>query len=338
MRRALESAGEFQEETYAEERDIDSLVLCSALRPEGRPMTYIMDLLLNTFASAAVLAALTAFAGIFWRDIWRDVLAKWITSRVTYGFDRDIETLRSQLRKAEETFRSEIRANERRVGSVADVALGVLSGRQSALDARRLQAIEKLWAVKAKLDSAKLSAMVMAAMDFEAAAKLSAKDPEVRAFLKMLSEQSPINQLNKENQLPGLESERPFLSPVVWALYRAYSVALLLPILQLMFLSTGVAKSRPLNNKPANDVLRAALPEYAPLIDQAGSACHYRLIEPLEEKLLVATQDMLSGKEADAASLAQAADILKVASRFTTKTMDAELPAGLKLQEPPIGD
>src|SRR5215475_3905483 len=120
-------------------------------------MTHIVEFLFQAVTSAAVLAAVGGLVVL----IWRDVLGRWIAGWLQHDFDKSLETFRSELRKAEETFKSEIRANEQRVKSVADIALGTLSGRQTALDARRLLTVERMWAQKAKLDGAKVALRIL---------------------------------------------------------------------------------------------------------------------------------------------------------------------------------
>jgi hypothetical protein len=82
----------------------------------------------------------------------RAALAKYVTGLVQHHFDDRLERLKSDLRQTEETVRSGLRANESRINSLTETALSLRSARQAALDARKLQAIEKLWAAKIGID------------------------------------------------------------------------------------------------------------------------------------------------------------------------------------------
>jgi hypothetical protein len=76
----------------------------------------------------------------------RNWLKATIEHSVQHHFDKEIEELRTELRKSEETFKSELRLKETEIGALRD---GILSGRtqrQAFLDRRRLDAVERLWA------------------------------------------------------------------------------------------------------------------------------------------------------------------------------------------------
>jgi hypothetical protein len=69
-----------------------------------------------------------------------------IERSVQHGFDAKLETLRTELRKNEEGFKSDLRSKETEISALRD---GVLSGRaqrQALLDKRRLDAVECVWA------------------------------------------------------------------------------------------------------------------------------------------------------------------------------------------------
>ena len=77
--------------------------------------------------------------GVF---VARNWIKAGIEKSVQHGFDAKIETLRTELRKSEETFKSDLRSKESQISALRD---GVLSGRaqrQALLDKRRLEAVE----------------------------------------------------------------------------------------------------------------------------------------------------------------------------------------------------
>jgi hypothetical protein len=299
-------------------------------------MTNLLDLL-QLISTATVLSVIAAIAV----PVSRDVVVKWIAGRMQLGVDSRIESLRSDLRKAEETFKGEIRANEQRFNSAVNVALTSLSGRQSAVTVRRLQAIDRLWAHKAKLDGVKPASQFMNKIKFEAAAKASKEQSGMKELFGFVDKMylGSFNKQATDDRLQSLEAERPFLSPVVWALYSAYNMALMRAVVEIKLLMVGVGEPELLTSTPTDNLLKAALPDLSAYIDKYSASGYYHLLDILETRLLAATQDMLAGKEADAASLELAQSILQAASRATAApldaTLDAKIPENLRAASPP---
>ncbi|MBN1916711.1 MAG: hypothetical protein JW889_02280 [Verrucomicrobia bacterium] len=267
---------------------------------------------------------------------WRATVGRYLAGLMQHHFDERLEGLKSQLRKAEETFKNELRQKEQQIRTLVDTTLSQRSSRQTALDARRLQAVEKLWAAKSKLDRLKLAASFMSGINFEVAARQSGKDEKTRTLFSMLDKTALGDKM--EDLLTSIEPERPFLTPVVWAAYSAYQSVLHLPAVQLKFLASGVGEPDLINTKHASDLLKATLPQFKDYIDKYGAAAHYQLLEILEQNLLKAVWDMLEGKETDAATLAHAAEIIHLAGEVQRdKVSDAKIPKDLRGDSaPPI--
>jgi hypothetical protein len=290
-----------------------------------------MDYLLSFFGgvSAVLVMALLAF-GV---PLWRDVIAKFIGSRINYGFENKIEKLRSELRNSEEAFRSQLRAGEQRVNSIVSAALTSLSGRQSAIESRRLQAIEALWQQKSKLDQLRVVSNIMIHINFEVAAKYCEKNEKARMFFSVMHKNFNVESILTELKSNPVNTERPFLSEIVWSLYEVYTLVVITPVIQLQMLATGFAGGL-IKYQSIENLLRTALPENASYIDEHSFSAYHFLIQPLEEKLLSATKDMMSGKEADAESVSRASDILRMVVDIRTAAEPAvELPDDLKAKD-----
>lgn len=237
----------------------------------------------------------------------REAIAKYIASFVQHRFDRQIEGLKSELRKTEELFKSELNAKERQINSIAESALSLRSSRHIALDARRLAAVEKLWASKAKLDTLKLASSMGSMLKPDVASGVVGPIPD-DAF-KVLS--GGMDQAMVKDCLSSIESERPFLDDVVWASFAAYRIAVVLPALHLSMFAAGIKDLKPyLATEYADKTLMAALPEWREAIEKYGARSYPQLHEALELKLLAAVRDMLDGKAVDATALAQASEII----------------------------
>jgi hypothetical protein len=122
----------------------------------------------------------------------------------------------------------------------------------------------------------------------------------------------------------GATKARPFVSPMVWALYSAYSAIVMQAVAKLLVLQSGVP-SKIIDQVKVAKLIKIALPDHSSYVDKFGDAGYHYLLDELEERLLNEINRMLAGKESDKASLDQAAAILRqsnevVASLKVTKT------------------
>src|SRR5262245_59053502 len=90
---------------------------------------------------AFILQLLIAVALWFSRHWW----LAWITRSVQHDFDTRLEQLRSELRGNEERVKSELRDNEAEFAALRTSVLSGSNNRQSLLDKRRFDAVEKIW-------------------------------------------------------------------------------------------------------------------------------------------------------------------------------------------------
>jgi hypothetical protein len=89
--------------------------------------------------------------------LFRDAIAKFIAAFVQNRFDERIERLRSDLRRTEEAFKREIEAGEKKINTLVETTLSLRTSRQSALQARQLTAVERLWETKTEVDRFKFA-------------------------------------------------------------------------------------------------------------------------------------------------------------------------------------
>jgi hypothetical protein len=126
----------------------------------------------------------------------------------------------------------------------------------------------------------------------------------------------------------SVDKERPFLSPMTWALFSAYRRVLNLPAAQVMVMRTGADQKILADPKTLLDLVKAALPHYSDYLDQFGTGGLSLLIEDLEEKLLAELVTSLESTASDEKSVTQAAAILKAVEKVRASTKsEAELPA-----------
>jgi len=102
---------------------------------------------------------------------------------------------------------------------------------------------------------------------------------------------------------------RPFVSPMVWAVFRAYTTIAMGAAIRIEGLKSGIATDL-VNHGSIKKLVKAALPHQSEYLDKFGEAGYHYLLDELEEKLLREINVMLSGKEADQANVDQVAQII----------------------------
>ena len=258
------------------------------------------------------------FAGALW--LGRELISTRLTKSVQHEFDKKLESLKTELRASEERFKAQLREKEAEISALRSGALTVLASRQAAVDKRRLEAVDQLWSSFNALAPARAIAANMAVIKFESAAKQAEKDPKVRQFFELIAQGFDL----KSVDLTGAEKARPFLSPMVWAVYSAIRAITFHSVMQLQILKGGLGTTDFADHKAIEKLVLAALPHYSGYLEKHGSSVYYYVLEALDEKLLAELQSMLSGSEADKASLQQAAEIIRQANALQSADQERE--------------
>lgn len=290
----------------------------------------IMDVVLTVLGSVAAMATALAVPAI------REAVGRYVAGFVQYHFDERIENLKSELRRGEERFAANLRANEQQLRSLAGTALSLRSNRQAALDVRRLQAVEKLWAAKIATDRMRMAAALVSGLNLEELFKAAENnDPKIRNFAEALDKLTGLD-LKKEAPLASAVSERPFLPPNVWALFAAYQGVMIHSVMNLKVLAIGTTKFLK-KEDTLKPLMLLALPEYKSYIEKYGFSGYYHLLDILDQKLLNAIAEMLDGKDIDESTLRRSAEIMS-AVRELSAEKKPEIPESLKgpeIPEPP---
>jgi hypothetical protein len=108
-----------------------------------------------------------------------------IENSIKHKFDVQNENIRAELHKNEELFKSELRDKEIKISKLQDVVLSVRTGRQSLLDKRRIEAVERLWTCLIAMAPYKAASDFMAKIDFEDAVMKTRKDENLRKWAKI---------------------------------------------------------------------------------------------------------------------------------------------------------
>ncbi|HEY2034963.1 MAG TPA: hypothetical protein VGH02_14880 [Rhizomicrobium sp.] len=242
--------------------------------------------------------------------IFRDSLREYITSGIKHSFEAEIEKLKADLAHKE---------NE--INALRDGALSGMSNRRALLNARKLQAIDRLWENVVALGRLKAASQQISILNMDNVNRRIETDQKLQHFFKISSDSFDMEKVN----ISEAENQRPFVSLRSWALFSAYNIIIASAVGTLKMLATGTDTTKIFLEEKISDVLKAALPHRSTYIDNSGLAGRHYLLDELEEALLVELAEMLDGKEDDKQAVANAQDILEVVRKAKSK-LDSEKP------------
>jgi hypothetical protein len=252
-----------------------------------------------------------------------------VEKAVQHNFDQKLEELRAKLRRDEEEFKADLRSKDDQIAALRSGALSGMVSRQAFLDKRRLEAIEKLWSAVIDRWSWKNLAKMVGVLNTEETLSVAAQQNEegrkLREFADMLYKSAGIDLTRQEPEY--IDKERPFLPPIIWALFSAYRQILNLAAVQITVMRTGANKKIFADPKPILDMVKAALPHYSEYIDQYGTSGLSLLIDELEETLLAQIVAGLESTASDDKTVNQAAAILTAVENVAASTKpEIEIP------------
>lgn len=246
----------------------------------------------------------TLVSALVWLS--RNLILNRLQKSVQHEFDRKIEAVRSDFRKAEEEFKTELKGKADEIAILRSGAIGALSARLVTVEKRRLEAIDQLWAAFCEQGKAGLVTRMMSVFDFEKAAKKAQEDPKFRQFVEQLGMGFDFKQIDWKTAAFA----RPHVSEMAWAIYSAASAIYSDGIMRWISLKTGQGADVPIDRDKVEKMIVAALPHLHDWIKQQGPPGYVAVLEQLEAKLLVELRYLLKGGESDEVSIRQAAEIL----------------------------
>jgi hypothetical protein len=247
----------------------------------------------------------------------------WIKARiersVQHGFDAELEAIRADLRKAEETFKSDLRLREQELSALRD---GVLSGRaqrQAALDKRRMEAVERVWQAVGHLGRYKTLSGFMNVLDYDKLSQAATSNPVLRTMFKdMAGEPSAI-----DSPEISVQSEQPFISELAWAYFTAYRAILFNAFSRAKLLELGVEEPlKLLKEGYVEGLIKVAVPHWSDYVDNRGKFGFHILLDHLEDYLLTELRKMLEGADVDQAGLQRAAQIMEASKQVIAEAKE----------------
>ncbi len=250
----------------------------------------------------------TALAVLAWLS--RSLIITRLTNSVKNEFDSKIEKLKSDLS-----------AKEAQIESLRNGAMSGLITRQSSLYQRQLQAIDEIWHSVKELEKAKHISATLVTLKFEECAKESATNPKFRDFIKTIGGDFDAESMD----LSGAKKARPFLTPLAWAYYSAYSSVIMLAITKLKVLKIGVENpEKYFDFESVKNLLKKVLPLRSEYIDKYDSSTHHYFLDEIEELLLVELQNIQKGLKTDKDNASRAAEIIKEVSGIANEITETE--------------
>lgn len=258
----------------------------------------------------------------------------WITERlgrsVQHEYNQKLTKFKADLNIDLEKLRQETSRNESSFKSLREGALSNLAQREAILFEKKVEAIEKLWEAKQKLDKGMFVAQTVGVLNWD---KIDDNDPpnnDLGIYADVLIN-SNVNM--KDLSTENLQTCRLYLSPLLWAYFSAYQAVILDAYARMALLQNRQPLSL-LKAGGTGELLKKAMPEYTKYIDDHGISSYSSLLTSLTEKLLTEIKQELNSKEGDKIALNKAAEIIAEAEQLNSfKAPD--VPNDFKTSPPP---
>ena len=254
----------------------------------------------------------------------RNLIVTRLTESVEHEFNTRLENLRAELRLAEERFRADLRAKDNDIALLRSGAISAMASRQMALDKRRLEAVDEIWLAIASLGPARKVCETMAIVNWEFVSTTAQTDEKLRTMFEALGAGLDLNAVKFDSAVRA----RPFLPPIVWAVYYAYMAVCMHAVSRWAIVRFGVNPKGLEDSDTVNELIKTVLPHYATWVDEHGARGHHDVLRALEEKLLREISLMMTGTESDKASVEQAAEIMRQSNDVLREARPAEPSPG----------
>jgi len=259
-------------------------------------------------------------AMVIW--LFKNLILTRLKNSVEHEFNTKLEALHAQIRESEERLKAELRAKEAEIEALRNGALTALTSRHIALDKRRIEAVDQLWSAITELAiPARNNASLLSNINLEKAAQRVKQDLDYRQKFELFGPACDVKNLD----VRGAKKARPYLSPMIWALYSAYEVITMHEISIWHFLKSGLGDEILTGNESIYRLIKKAMPDLSDFVDKSGPKGYSILLELLESRLLQELQKLLSGVETDKESINQAAVILRLSDEAKPKAKSHQI-------------
>lgn len=246
-------------------------------------------------------------AGVLALILWlgRNLVVTRLRASVQHEFDGKIENLRSALR-----------SREAEIITIRESLLKATSAHQAAIDARKLQAIDAVWKGMLALRKAGAgTAAMLAPLKVEAVVKELHKE-NVREFISTVFDKTPsVGVFSEDADIREAEWARPYLPPIVWAIFLAYHVVVGYVIAQASTLKLGQDPGKFFESARIPELVNLALENSKfPKMRFFENAVLPSVLQSLEARLLEELRLSVSGADADESSAERARRAITLAA------------------------
>lgn len=257
------------------------------------------------------LTTTSLFGGALW--LARSIIITRLKNSVKNEFDSKLEVLRSELK-----------SKEAQIESLRSGAMSGLITRQGALYQRKLQAIDQIWSSVKELEKGKFISTTLGTLKLEECFKQSATNPKFREFINTIGGNFDATKLD----MSGSKLARPFLTPLAWAYYSAYSSVIMQAVAVMQILKIGVDDAdKFLKLENTSNLLKTVLPSQSEYIDKFGMACHHHLLDEIEQLLLMELKNIQEGIDDDKENARRAAEINKEVEKVSKEVAEMQASA-----------
>jgi len=252
--------------------------------------------LYNWFPTAVITAAVGLLAFVF-----RNTLSAYLTGRISSKFDGELAQLKSELS-----------ARQDELNTLRD---GVLSGfwsRRQQLENRRFEALESLWNYAIAFGDARGSAEMIKHLKLKEISELAETDPRIQETFGIIGGADVIERLQKLRP----EKERPFVSPMVWALFSSYTSILMYSLAYFKLIESGVDAHKLLESDHLQKLVSEVLPHQKEFIEKYPDTGPFYVVEEIKQNLLSTIMHELTGDSDISANLGKANAILEISARL----------------------
>lgn len=276
-----------------------------------------------TLANGTVAAALVLAVG--W--LARTAIAERLKGSVQHEFKERLEAVKADFKEREARLQADLKAQDTRLQSelrgkdqqLQLLQSGVLSARaarQTALNARRLDAIDALWASFNELAPLRVLAQFMQVIKYDAALTHAAGDEKTRSYFAQMAKVASVDGEN----LKALAGRSPwkarlYVSDEAWRLFKTYQGVLHVLLMRLKQLESGLGKDFTKVDEAIAEV-KAALPHHASFLDEDGGDRLAYLVTELGEAFERELMSMLRDEPRSEDDLQQAGILLVAAEKL----------------------
>jgi hypothetical protein len=233
---------------------------------------------------------------------------------IHHHYDAKLELLRGELQRKSEQQSNALRSKEAEIGALREMVLSGRAHRRSLADKRRLDAAERLWSAVVQLSRHKFVSASMAVLKVDSISKKVEDNPALAKFIGNITDRAPMERMDIK-----IHVERPFVSPISWALFSAYETIIGVARLRAEFLKNGIDPSDLIEIGKIKDILKAALPGFSEYIEKNEVEAMHYLLPDIEDMLLKELIKTIDGLDADDADLARASQIMQAIQDSQTK-------------------